>query len=90
MDITLKHNFENSRILCLVCFFFNFIIILPHAYAHNFANFHNFTDYQDIRKDNKRMEHFESLSHVLRELLGNTHVPNDVELLGIYGRVRCM
>lgn len=33
------------------------------------------------------MEHFESLGHVLQDLLGYTYLPNEVELLGIYGRV---
>lgn len=33
------------------------------------------------------MEHFETLTHVLRDILGDVLLPNPVELLGIYGRV---
>lgn len=43
--------------------------------------------YQDIKDDSKRMEHFESLTHVLRDLLGDIYLPNSVELLGMYGRL---
>lgn len=60
-------------------------------FSNNYFLFHfndNFClDYNDIKNDKIRMEHFESLSHVLRDLLGNTYMPNEVELLGIYGRV---
>ncbi|GAB0092961.1 histone-lysine N-methyltransferase SMYD3 [Sergentomyia squamirostris] len=43
--------------------------------------------YHEIRTDPKRVEHLESLSVVLRELLGDNLMPNFTELQGIYGRV---
>uniref|UniRef100_A0A1B0CCT8 MYND-type domain-containing protein n=2 Tax=Lutzomyia longipalpis TaxID=7200 RepID=A0A1B0CCT8_LUTLO len=42
--------------------------------------------YHEIRNDPKRLEHLESLSMVLRDLLGEKLVPNFTELQGIYGR----
>jgi hypothetical protein len=45
------------------------------------------TDYVDLKRDSKRLEHFESLCVVLNELLGDIVIPNSTELLGIYGRV---
>lgn len=46
-----------------------------------------FSDYSDIKKDSKRMEHFTSLCAVLMEYLGEGALPNSAELLGMYGRV---
>lgn len=43
--------------------------------------------YAEIKNDPKRIEHLESLYHVLCDLLGNGLVPNKTELLTIYGRV---
>ncbi|XP_055677315.1 histone-lysine N-methyltransferase SMYD3 isoform X2 [Lutzomyia longipalpis] len=43
--------------------------------------------YHEIRNDPKRLEHLESLSMVLRDLLGEKLVPNFTELQGIYGRL---
>lgn len=45
------------------------------------------SDYGDIRKDTKRMEHIESLAFVLRQLLGEQLLPNDVELVQLYGKM---
>lgn len=45
------------------------------------------TDYPDIKADEKRMEHLECLTSVLKELLGEQMVPNQSELMGIYGRL---
>lgn len=45
------------------------------------------TDYPDLKNDPKRMEHLESLTVVLKEILGDALMPNPSELLGIYGRV---
>lgn len=42
---------------------------------------------EDIKWDEKRMEHLESLHHVLKEYLAPEHFPNETELLGIYGRL---
>lgn len=44
-------------------------------------------DYPDIKADEKRMEHLECLTSVLKELLGEEMVPNQSELMGIYGRL---
>lgn len=41
----------------------------------------------ELKNDPKRIEHLESLYHVLNDLLGTMLVPNKTELLGIYGRV---
>lgn len=41
----------------------------------------------DIKWDEKRMEHLESLHEILKEYLAPEHFPNSVEFLGIYGRL---
>ena len=46
-----------------------------------------FTDYTDIKQDEKRMEHFTSLCRVLFEFMGKSELPNTAELMGIYGRI---
>lgn len=46
------------------------------------------TDYSDLKSDTKRMEHFASLCGVLTEFLKDISLPNTVELMGLYGRVR--
>ncbi|XP_017887252.1 histone-lysine N-methyltransferase SMYD3 isoform X2 [Ceratina calcarata] len=43
--------------------------------------------YTDIKKDEKKMEHFVCLCGVLFEFLGDTLMPNSAELIGIYGRI---
>ncbi|XP_050441460.1 histone-lysine N-methyltransferase SMYD3 [Adelges cooleyi] len=43
--------------------------------------------YPDLKKDEKRLEHFTSLFEVLKEYMGESNLPNTVELLGIYGRM---
>lgn len=45
------------------------------------------SDYSDIKKDKKRMEHFNSLYGVLVSYIGEENIPNPAELMGIYGRV---
>lgn len=47
-----------------------------------------FSDYSDLKADKKRMDHFTSLCVVLYEFLKDISLPNTVELMGIYGRVR--
>lgn len=47
-----------------------------------------FTDYTDLKSDKKRMDHFTSLCGVLFEFLKDISMPNAVEMIGIYGRVR--
>lgn len=47
-----------------------------------------FKDYQEIKNDAKRMEHLESLYAILCEMMQDSViVPNQMELLTIYGRV---
>lgn len=41
----------------------------------------------DIKYDEKRMEHLQSLHAVLKEYLAPEHFPNSTEFLGIYGRL---
>lgn len=48
-----------------------------------------FPDYPDVKIDKRRLEHFESLYHVLQDYFGNESLPNDAELLGMYGKVSC-
>ncbi|XP_071442942.1 histone-lysine N-methyltransferase SMYD3 isoform X2 [Hetaerina americana] len=44
--------------------------------------------YSDIKIDKTRMEHFESLCHILIEFFGDEYIlPNTAEMLGIYGRL---
>nr|XP_012152302.1 PREDICTED: histone-lysine N-methyltransferase SMYD3 isoform X1 [Megachile rotundata]XP_012152303.1 PREDICTED: histone-lysine N-methyltransferase SMYD3 isoform X1 [Megachile rotundata] len=43
--------------------------------------------YSDIKKDEKKMEHFMFLCGVLFGFLGDTPMPNSAELMGIYGRI---
>ncbi|XP_075227932.1 SET and MYND domain containing, class 3 isoform X2 [Lycorma delicatula] len=43
--------------------------------------------YSDIKKDEKRMDHFTSIYGVLSDLFGTDNIPNAAELMGIYGRV---
>ncbi|CAG9810288.1 unnamed protein product [Chironomus riparius] len=42
---------------------------------------------EDIKWDEKRMEHVQSLYAVLKEYLAPEHLPNQTEFLGIYGRL---
>lgn len=46
-----------------------------------------FSDYSDLKQDQKRMEHFTSLYGVLIDFIGESNLPNTAELMGIYGRV---
>ncbi|XP_077298289.1 SET and MYND domain containing, class 3 isoform X2 [Arctopsyche grandis] len=43
--------------------------------------------YQDIKMDNRRMEHFTCLCAVLFEFITDISLPNSAELMGIYGRM---
>lgn len=40
----------------------------------------------DVKYDEKRMEHLQSLHEILKEYLAPEHFPNQTEFLGIYGR----
>ncbi|CAL7947993.1 unnamed protein product [Xylocopa violacea] len=55
------------------------------------TNYRKFKDlmshYSDIKKDEKKMEHFTCLCAVLFEFLADTPIPNSAELIGIYGRI---
>lgn len=42
---------------------------------------------EDLKYDEKRMEHLQSLHAVLKEYLAPEHFPNSTEFLGIYGRL---
>lgn len=58
-------------------------------YSRN--GFRKFNDLEphlnEIKWDEKRMEHLESLHEVLKEYLAPEHFPNQTEFLGIYGRL---
>ncbi|XP_076673867.1 SET and MYND domain containing, class 3 isoform X4 [Andrena cerasifolii] len=43
--------------------------------------------YADIKKDEKRLEHFMYICGILMEILGDISMPNYPELIGIYGRI---
>ncbi|KAM3966835.1 SET and MYND domain containing, class 3 [Aphomia sociella] len=43
--------------------------------------------YPDLKADTKRMEHFTSLCVILHEFLKDLSLPNNVELMGLYGRM---
>lgn len=45
-------------------------------------------DYKELKVDGKRLEHIQSLSSVLSQLLGDELLPNPTELIQIYGKVR--
>lgn len=45
-------------------------------------------DYDEIKIDEKRLEHIECLTAVLADLLGNELLPSPTELIQIYGKVR--
>ncbi|XP_043253965.1 histone-lysine N-methyltransferase ASHR1 [Colletes gigas] len=55
------------------------------------TNYRKFKDlmshYSDIKKDEKRMEHFMCLCGVLFEFLRDVPMPNSAELMGIFGRI---
>ncbi|XP_076289128.1 SET and MYND domain containing, class 3 isoform X2 [Lasioglossum baleicum] len=55
------------------------------------TSFRKFKDlmshYSDIKKDEKRMEHFMCVQRILNELFENEPMPSNVELIGIYGRI---
>lgn len=55
------------------------------------TSFRKFRDlmshYHELKNEQKRIDHLESLYHVLCDLLGDLVVPNKSELLSIYGRV---
>lgn len=59
-------------------------------YFFNFSK-QNYADYDHLKTDAKRLEHFEALMVVLRQLFGgakaDTQMPSAVEVLKIYGRV---
>jgi len=42
---------------------------------------------EDVKWDEKRMEHLQSLHAVLKDYLAPEHFPNDTEFIGIYGRL---
>lgn len=46
-----------------------------------------FSDYSNLRDDFSRLEHFITLCEVLKDYMGEANIPNDLELLRIYGRV---
>jgi len=48
---------------------------------------HFFLDYPNLKDDSNRLEHFTTLCEVLKQYMGETYLPNAVDLLGIYGRV---
>ncbi|VVC44586.1 Zinc finger, MYND-type [Cinara cedri] len=43
--------------------------------------------YPNLKNDSHRLEHFATLCEVLKEYMGETNLPNAVDLLGIYGRM---
>ncbi|XP_050519969.1 histone-lysine N-methyltransferase SMYD3 isoform X2 [Daktulosphaira vitifoliae] len=43
--------------------------------------------YPELKKDKQRLDHFNSLFEVLKNYMGESGLPNTVELLGIYGRM---
>lgn len=46
-----------------------------------------FIDFPDIQTDQRRIEHIEALSSVLKDILGENLLPKPEELVAIYGRV---
>lgn len=46
-----------------------------------------FADFPDIQSDQRRLEHVEALTGVLRSLLDPNMMPNATDFLAIYGRV---
>lgn len=46
------------------------------------------SDYDELKADEKRLEHIESLSAILSQFLGVDLLPSPTELIQIYGRVR--
>lgn len=44
-------------------------------------------DYPNLKVDSNRLEHFSTLCEVLKQYMGESNLPNAVDLLGIYGRV---
>lgn len=47
----------------------------------------NLIDFPDIQTDQRRIEHIEALTVVLKCILGEELLPNPTDLLAIYGRV---
>lgn len=56
--------------------------------SHLNSNIFFCLDYNELKSNTKRLEHVETLTEVLRQLLGNPVLPTDTEILQIYGRVR--
>jgi len=55
---------------------------------HGYRKFRDLmSHYPEIKRDEKRLEHFESICVVLQSLLGTEMMPNENELMGIYGRL---
>lgn len=50
----------------------------------------NVSDYDELKLDEKRIEHIECLTSVLTQLLGSGLIPSPTELIQIYGKVRNM
>lgn len=50
--------------------------------------FELFIDFPDIKMDQRRIEHIEALTGVLRDILGEELLPKPEEFIAIYGRVR--
>lgn len=86
--ITQRNFIENSRTWCHVSYAltaYEFIIkfIVRNVRLRSGV----FIDFPDIQTDQRRIEHIEALSSVLKDILGENLLPKPEELVAIYGRV---
>ena len=45
------------------------------------------SDYSDIKDNKSKMKDIEELTEVMKKFLGPRNVPNESEIIGLYGRV---
>lgn len=83
---TQRNSTENSRIWCRVSWNVQFISICTKIPSISFLLLF-FADFPDIQSDQRRLEHVEALTGVLRSLLDPNVMPNATDFLAIYGRV---
>lgn len=46
-----------------------------------------FLDYNNVKLDKTRLEHFLSLFRILQEYFSNEYLPNHADMLSMYGKV---
>lgn len=88
-DLMSRGFFYNTIISFPLLFFFDKILVhlLRTLINNKHTNVGLFLDFPDIQTDQRRIDHIEALTVVLRDILGDDLLPKAEELVAIYGRV---